>query len=72
MSVKKQLLAYQSMKEELELDYLGKWVIIYEERLVGAHDTEDEACIDAVKRYGHSPFAIVQVGSDEVVNTPIL
>ena len=72
MSVKKQLLAYQAMKDDLELDYFGKWVIIYEEKLVGAHDKEDDACIDAVKRYGDSPFAIVQVGSDEVVNSPIL
>ena len=42
-SLKKQIETYEAMKDDLELDYFGKWVVLHDEKLVGSYDSFDEA-----------------------------
>lgn len=42
-----QMDAYDEMREELESNYFGKWVVIDDGRLVGVYDTFHEGEADA-------------------------
>ena len=58
--------AYEKLLPTLE-DKVGKWVLIYQEKLEGTFETSEEAAADAVKRFGRGPFLIRQVGAPPVV-----
>ena len=38
-----QIQAYQDMKEELERDYFGRWIIIHQGRVQGDYESFDHA-----------------------------
>ena len=40
----------------------GKWVVFYDEELVGTYDTDREAVGTAIERFGRGPYLIRQVG----------
>ncbi len=58
----KEIAAYEKMKNQLETDHFGKWVIVYDEKLQGTYLTSEEAAYDAVKRFGRGPYLIRHVG----------
>ena len=63
-SLKKQIETYEAMKDDLELDYFGKWVVLHDEKLVGSYDSFDEAASDAIEKFGYrGPYLIRQVGA---------
>ena len=63
---KDEIFAYQRLcKDGLELDHFGKWIIIYKGELKGVFDTEDEAIIEAVKKFKDDVFLVLQVGAPE-------
>ena len=65
-TLKDEISAYNKLCEEgLELDHFGKWIIIYEGELNGVFDTEDEAILEAVKKFRDRVFLILQVGAPE-------
>ena len=65
-TLKDEIAAYRKMcKDGIELEHFGKWIIVYEGKLRGVFDTENEAVIEAVKKFKDSVFLIKQVGATE-------
>ena len=63
-----QMKVYEEMREELENDYFGRWVVIDGGRLVGDYETFHGADADAQKR-GLNPFhyLVQQVGVEPAI-----
>lgn len=59
----KDIAAYESMQTELEARRFGKWVVLHDEKFVGAYDAFEEAAEEAVKRFGRGPYMIRRVGA---------
>ena len=38
-----EIAAYETMRDTLEVDYLGKWVVIHDDSLIGAYEIFEEA-----------------------------
>lgn len=55
--------AYEKARADLEARYNGKWVLFYDEHLVGAFESFDLAAQEAVRRFGRGPYLIRQVGA---------
>ena len=62
LDLSRQIAAYEKIQSDLETDYFGKWVVFYDEELVGTHDTDREAVGTAIERFGRGPYLIRQVG----------
>ncbi len=58
--------AYEAIKEKLEAEQMGKWVLIYNKELVSVFESFDEAAQEAVKKFGSGPYLIRQVGAPSV------
>lgn len=54
---------YEAMRSDLELRHSGKWVVIYDRKLIGTFDTFEAAAVDAVRQFGRGPYLIRQVGA---------
>ena len=61
-SLSDQIEAYTAMRDQLERDHLGQWVVFYGEELVGAYDDFQLAAESAVQRFGRGPYLIRRVG----------
>lgn len=61
-TLKKEIAAYETMRGDLEMERLGKWVVVHDEKLVGTYDSFHEAAEDAVQRFGRGPYLIRQIG----------
>ena len=59
----KEIGAYESMRNELETDHLGKWALVHDEALVGVYMTFDEAATEAVRQFGRGPYLIREIGA---------
>ena len=57
-----EIAAYEKMRDILETDYFGKWVIVHDGQLVGTYDEFEKAAVDAVRKFGRGPYLIRQVG----------
>jgi len=58
--------AYEEKRSELELKHMGKWVLIYDRKLIGVYDSVDATAAEAVRRFGRGPYLIRQVGASHV------
>ena len=64
-----QLIAYHRMRGDLERDYLGQWVIIYDSKLVGdGYESYDDA-VEAARQRGLDDLEclIRRVGSEAYI-----
>ena len=61
-----EIAAYEGMRSHLESEHLGKWVVVYEEALVGVYESFEDATSEAVKRFGRGPYLIREVGAPPV------
>ena len=61
-----QIAAYEEMRDVLEVDHFGKWVVFYDEDLIDTYESFEEAAEDAVRRFGRGPYLIRQVGAPPV------
>ena len=61
-----QIAAYEEMRDVLEVDHSGKWVVFYGGGLVDTYESSEEADVDAVRRFGRGPYLIRQVGAPPV------
>ena len=61
LELSRQIVAYEKMQSDLETDNFGKWVVFYDEELVGTYDTDREAVGTAIERFGRGPYLIRQV-----------
>jgi hypothetical protein len=60
--IQSNILAFQRMQPELEAKHMGQWVLFFNDELVSAFNSFDEAANEAVTRYGRGPYLIKQVG----------
>ena len=58
--------AYDGMRDYLESDFFGKWVMVRDEELVGAYETFEDAAEVAIQRFGRGPYLIRQVGAPPI------
>ena len=66
----KQICAYDRMRDLLETDYFGKWVVFYNEQLVGTYEKFEDAADTAVQKFGRGPYLIRQIGAPNRVTLP--
>ena len=64
--------AYDAMRDHLELEYFGKWVVFYNEEFVGSYDESQDAAYAAIERYDRGPYLIRQVGALRVIRLPFV
>ena len=62
----REIAAYEGMRDWLETDYFGKWVVVYDEELVGTYETFSDAAHVAVRRFGRGPYLIRQIGAPPI------
>ncbi len=58
--------AYDRMRDVLETQYLGKWVVIRDGEIQASCDTFQEAIAIAAPRFGHGPYLIRKVGAGPI------
>ena len=61
--LRKEIAAYEDMRDDLELEHFGKWVVVHDEKQVGIYDSFEEAADDAVQRFGRGPYLIRRIGA---------
>ena len=61
-----QIAAYEEMRDLLEIDHFGRWVVFYGGELVDTYESFEDAAEDAVRRFGRGPYLIRQVGAPPV------
>ena len=61
-----QIAAFDAMRDKLEKEHMGKWVVIRDKALTGVYDTFEAAAQDAVSKFGRGPYLIRQVGAPPV------
>ena len=69
-ALSKQMEAYEEMRDILEMDHFGKWVVFYDEQLIDTYPSFQDAAQDAAHKYGRGPYLIRQVGASRVARLP--
>ena len=59
----KEIAAYEKIKNELEDQHRGEWVLIKDEEKIGLYPDFDTAAAEAVKKFGSGPYLIREVGA---------
>ena len=54
--------AYEPIRDQLEADEWGKWVVVHDRELFGIYPSFEEAAEDAVEHFGRGPYLIRKVG----------
>lgn len=65
-SLTKDIEAYESMREKLEAEHVGEWVLIQDRKLIGLYISFEKAAEDAVRRFGAGPYLIRQIGAPPI------
>ena len=58
-----QISAYEKMRNVLETDHFGKWVVFHNGELVDTYESFEAAADDAIRKFGRGPYLIRQVGA---------
>ena len=58
-----EIAAYEEMRDILEVDHFGEWVVVHNKQLIGTYDDFQTAAEEAVRRFGRGPYLIRQVGA---------
>lgn len=58
--------AYERVREDLEAQHTGKWVVFHDRQLAGRYDSFEAAAEEAVRRFGRGPYLIRQIGAPPV------
>lgn len=66
LSLKDEMNAYEQMRDTLEIDHLGKWVIFHGGKLIGTYDDFQDAAETAVENFGRGPYLIKRVGEGPI------
>lgn len=62
-ALSEEIAAYDRMRNELETDHFGQWVVVHDEALAGTYEDFQDAATDAVRRFGRGPYLIRRVGA---------
>ena len=68
-TLKDEISTYEGMRDDLETQHFGEWVVIHDGEFVGSYDSFESAADDAVRRFGRGPYLIRQVGAPPVTLT---
>lgn len=60
-SLEENIAAYNEMRQELEDNHFGEWVVFYDRRLVGFFPTYSDAADRAMEAFDDDPYLIRQV-----------
>lgn len=58
--------AFDRMRDVLETEHKGRWVVFREGEFVGAYPDFESAASEAVERFDQGPYLIRQVGAPPV------
>ena len=61
-----EITAYEAMREKLETEHMGQWVLLRHQKLIGVYNTFEAAAEIAVRDFGRGPYLIRQVGAPPV------
>ena len=61
-----EIAAYERMRNVLEADHFGQWVVIHDEEVFGTYDDFQEAADAAVRRFGRETFLLRQIGEPPI------
>jgi hypothetical protein len=61
-----EIAVYETMREQLESEHMGKWVLVRAGKLVNVYDSFEVAAEDAVRQFGRGPYLIRQIGAPPV------
>lgn len=53
--------AFEAQRGELQCDHLGKWVVFYNEQLIGVYEDLEDAAQAALEKFGRGPYLIRQI-----------
>ena len=56
--------AYGHIREHLELQHRGDWVVLHQEKLAGIYSSYEEAHRKAMGHFDRSPYLIAEVGGE--------
>ena len=65
-TLSKEIAAYERIRDALETDHFGRWVVFHDGRLVNTYESFEQAAEDAVRQFGRGPYLIRQVGAPPV------
>jgi hypothetical protein len=65
--INEDIAAFEAMRQKLESDHMGQWVLIHGRELVSIFDTFEAAAEAAVEQFGRGPYLIRQIGAPPVV-----
>ena len=65
-TIHEEIAAYEDLRQSLEADHMGKWVLIRNRELLSLFDSFEAAAEEAVKRFGRGPYLIRQIGAPPV------
>ena len=60
--IEKEIIAYETMREDLEANHKGEWVLVHDQKLIGTYETFQKAAAVARKRFGRGPYLIRRIG----------
>jgi hypothetical protein len=66
-SLSAEIVAYETMKDELESKHTGKWVVFHNGSLISLHESFESAAENAVRQFGRGPYLIRQIGAPPMV-----
>lgn len=65
-TLRKQIEAYEEMREELEAQHFREWVVFHDGQFEGAYHSFEEAVDDAYLKFGRNTFLVRQVAAPPV------
>ena len=65
-NLNEEIAAFENMRNDLEVEHFGKWVVFHNKELVEIFDSFECAAADAVSRFGRGPYLIREIGAPPV------
>ena len=67
-----EIAAYERMRDLLETDHFGEWVVVHDGELIGTYSAFQDAADAAIRRFGRGPYLIRRVGRGPIRLSPSL
>ena len=65
-----QIAVYESMRDDLEREHMGEWVVVHGGVVAGYFETHWDAAEAAVQRFGDGPYLIREIGAPDALQIP--
>ena len=65
-----QIAVYESMRDELEREHMGEWIVMRGSVMAGYFATHWDAAEAAVRRFGEGPYLIREIGAPDTLEIP--